>query len=301
MIAAGQTTFIPQSVTIISPLMTMQFTQMSIIPWQQQNTAFQIPQIQYLIQRNTGRAISAMWRPEQTAGRDNMPIKEDIQIKAFIFDNDGVVINSEPLIFEATARIFSAYGIDLKKEDVQKGIGAGSKYVEYPREKYGLVNVSVEELMRAREDEFRILASNKLKPFPGFFTLMKLLRKRGIRTALASSAATEVVYHNLSLAGIEPRLFDHIVDSTRIKNKKPAPDIFLAASDNLGIPPCNCLVIEDAPPGIEAARRAEMKVVALSTTLPKSFLTNSDYVVDSFEDLIDRVDEFIEGFANGDK
>jgi HAD superfamily hydrolase (TIGR01509 family) len=230
-----------------------------------------------------------------------MRIKRDKQIKAFIFDNDGVVINSEPLIFEATARVFSAYGINLKKEDVQKGIGAGSKYVEYPRDKYGLVYVSIEELMKARENEFRILAADRLQPFPGFFTLMKLLRQRGIRTALASSAATEVVYYNLSLAGIEPNLFDHIVDSTRIKNKKPAPDIFLAASEHLGIPPRNCLVIEDAPPGIEAARKAEMKVVALATTLPKSFLSNSDYVVDSFEDLIAMVDEFIEGSSNENK
>jgi HAD superfamily hydrolase (TIGR01509 family) len=219
-------------------------------------------------------------------------------MKAFIFDNDGVVINSEPIIFEATANVFSAHGIRLYKEDVQEGIGAGSKYVQYPKEKYGLTNITVEELMVARENEFRRLARGRLRPFPGFFSLMKLLKEKGIRIALASSAATEVVYHNLSIAEIDAGLFDNIVDSTKIKNKKPAPDIFLEAANNLCISPANCLVIEDAPPGIEAARRAGMRVVAVTTSLPKSFLSNADYVVDSIEDIIRMLDVLIEDFSN---
>lgn len=222
-------------------------------------------------------------------------------MRAFIFDNDGIVINSEPIIFEATARVFSSYGIRLHPEDVQGGIGAGSKYVQYPKEKYGLVNVTVEELMAAREKEFRKLAYGRLHPFPGFFTLMKLLKEKGILTALASSASTDVVYHNLSLANIDFRLFDNVVDSAKIENKKPFPDIFLAAAKNLCVPPSNCLVIEDAPPGIEAAHRAGMRVVAISTSLPKSFLNHSDYIIDSIEDIIGMLDKLVRGTSHENK
>lgn len=216
-----------------------------------------------------------------------------LPLKAIIFDNDGIVIDSEPIIFEATANVFAAHGISLLKEDIQEGIGAGSKYVQIPKDKYGLAHVTVEELMIARETEFRKLASGRLHPFCGFFALMELLKEKGIRTALASSAATNVVYHNLSLAEIDAKLFDVIVDSSKIKNKKPFPDIFLAAALSLGISPSQCLVIEDAPPGIEAAHRAGMKVAAVSTSLPKSFLIHSDYIVDSFEELITMLDMLI--------
>ncbi len=215
--------------------------------------------------------------------------------KAVIFDNDGVVVNSEPILFEATARVFATHGITLLKEDVQDGIGAGSKYVQHPKDKYGLANATVEELMIAREKEFRELARNRLRSFPGFFALMELLKRKGIHTALASSATTDVVYYNLALAGIDAKLFDTIVDSSKIKNKKPFPDIFLAAAANLSLSPTQCLVIEDAPPGIEAAHRAGMRVVAVATSLPKSFLEHSNYVVDSIEDLTVLLDTLIGG------
>jgi HAD superfamily hydrolase (TIGR01509 family) len=221
-----------------------------------------------------------------------------IPIRAFIFDNDGVVINSEPIIFEATARVFASHGIHLLREDVQEGIGAGSKYVENPRKKYGLLHVTPEELMIAREKEFRRLASDSLRPFPGFFSLMQRLKTKCIRTALASSAATDVIYHNLLLAGIDAQLFDTIVDSTRIKNKKPAPDIFLEAASNLELSPNECLVIEDSPPGIEAAHRAGMKVVAISTSLPRMFLSQSDYIVDSVEELSAIADTLIDRLSH---
>lgn len=205
--------------------------------------------------------------------------------QAVLFDNDGIVLNSEPLIFEATARVFAQYGIQITPEDVQYGIGAGAKYVMDPMTKYGLGSVTVEDLMKARETTFRELAAGRLQPFPDFLPFIHFLRCHGVRTALASSAATDVVRHNLALAGVPPELFDSIVDSSKIQRKKPAPDIFLAGAAELGVQPCDCLVIEDAPAGIAAARNAGMPVVALTTSLPGELLQEAGVVMSSLQDV----------------
>lgn len=201
--------------------------------------------------------------------------------QAVLFDNDGIVLNSEPIIFEATAQVFAQYGIRLKRRDIQDGIGAGAKYVTDPLQKYGLDSVSVDELMRAREAAFRQLAVGRLQPFPDFVPLALFLRRHGIRTALASSASTAVVMHNLGVAGVPPTLFDVIVDSSRILRKKPAPDIFLEGATNLGVSPEGCLVIEDAPPGIAAAKNAGMVVIAVTTSFRRGRLQEADIVVRS--------------------
>lgn len=106
-------------------------------------------------------------------------------LKAIIFDNDGVVVNSEPLIFKAATDVFARYGIRLFPEDVQDGIGAGAKYMGDPARKYNLKSVSLEQLVLEREERFRELAKDNLKPFPGLKSLLNFLKKNHIKTAVA--------------------------------------------------------------------------------------------------------------------
>ena len=154
-----------------------------------------------------------------------------------------------------------------------------------PLQKYGLQHVSVDELMQAREAAFRALAVAQLRPFPDFIPFVDFLRRHGVRTALASSALTEVILHNLGLAGIDTQLFDAIVDSSNIQRKKPAPDIFLAGAAHLEVLPGDCLVIEDSPPGIAAAKNAGMPVIAVTTSFPRARLRAADMVVRSLKDI----------------
>lgn len=205
--------------------------------------------------------------------------------QAVLFDNDGIVLNSEPIIFEATVQVFAQYGVRLKHRDIQDGIGAGAKYVTDPLQKYGLDGVSVDDLMRAREAAFRQLAVGRLQPFPGFIPLAHFLRQHGIQTALASSESTEAIMHNIGSAGVPPTLFDVIVDSSKIQKKKPAPDIFLEGAANLGVSPPQCLVIEDSPPGITAAKNAGMPVIAVTTSFRRDRLQEADIVVRSLEQI----------------
>jgi beta-phosphoglucomutase len=200
-------------------------------------------------------------------------------LEAVIFDCDGVVIDSEPLIFEVTRGIFREHGIEIRFEDVVGGIGAGKKYVELPREKYGLTALPVEELLKLRKDRYLQLAEKKLKPVPGFFDLMADIKRRELKTALASASSYDWVLQSLHFAGVDPGFFDVIVNGDRIERKKPFPDLFLAAVRELEVDRSSCLVIEDAPTGVEAARRAGIRSVALVNSLPAELLSNADTLV----------------------
>ena len=205
--------------------------------------------------------------------------------KAIIFDCDGVVVDSEPLIFQATKQVFRKYGVDLQRQDVLEGIGAGSKYVSDPREKYNLSRVSVEDLMKARSEAYQALADKDLRAKEDVLPFLRWLKDRAFLTGLASSSPNTMVRRSLSSAKVDPELFDKIVDGDSIQRKKPAPDVFLKASDLLGVPPKSCLVIEDAPPGIQAALAAGMKCVAITGSVPTERLSSADLVIDRFEEL----------------
>ncbi|MFH1263764.1 MAG: HAD family phosphatase [Pseudomonadota bacterium] len=207
-------------------------------------------------------------------------------LRGVLFDCDGVVVDSEPLIFEVTKKLFAPFGVDLQLDDVRPGIGAGGKYVSAPMEKYGITDVTVEEMLRRRTSAYLELAKEKLRPLPGFETLMEEIRKRGLKTALASSSSNHWVMESLKAVSIDPKRFDFIVDGDSIAKKKPNPDVFLEAAEGLNLKPAECLVIEDAAPGIEAAHRAGCRCVALTSTLPREKLTPADYLVDRLTDVI---------------
>ncbi|PIR20976.1 MAG: hypothetical protein COV45_03685 [Deltaproteobacteria bacterium CG11_big_fil_rev_8_21_14_0_20_47_16] len=238
------------------------------------------------IVEETGSLVVVQRVARNTAIRSTTSNLDIREFGAVIFDNDGIVLDSEPINFEAARLVFEKYGVQLLPQDVQEGIGAGSKYMSDPMTKYSLSGTTVEQLMKEREARFRELASGRLAPFPGLHDLVGYLGKFGVRTAVASSATTEVVMTNFGIAGLEPNTFNIIVDSSVIKHKKPAPDIFLQAAKDLDVPPSQCLVIEDSIAGIEAAKRAGMKVVAVASSFPKERLSDADYVVTDLKELL---------------
>jgi HAD superfamily hydrolase (TIGR01509 family) len=199
-------------------------------------------------------------------------------LKAIIFDFDGVVVDSEPLIFEAAKKVFAKYGVDLTFEDIQPGIGAGSSYLTHPLKKYGLTGVTVEELVKQRAAAYLEIARTKLKKMEGFDNLIQEVQKRNLKTALASSSPNRWIAKSLEAAAIDPKLFNVIVDGDSVPRKKPFPDLFLKAAEGLGLSPRDCVVIEDALPGIEAARRAGIRCIALAGTMREEQLGDADIV-----------------------
>lgn len=143
--------------------------------------------------------------------------------------------------------------------------------------------MSVAELMAARSQVYKELATTRLRPRDGVAEYLEWLRNRGFLTALASSSPNVMVQFSLSASNVDASLFSAIVDGDGVQRKKPAPDIFLKAAEMLRSSPNRCLVIEDAPPGIEAAHAAGMKCAAITGSLPPERLDKADFVVETFD------------------
>jgi beta-phosphoglucomutase len=206
-------------------------------------------------------------------------------LKALIFDCDGVVVDSEPLIYEVAKKIFARYGVDLKLEDVHPGIGAGNRYMTEVVKKYGIKGVTVEELTRERAEKYLELAKTRLRPVAGFVDLIEEVKRRGLKTALASSSPNYWVESSLRSASVDPKLFDVIVNGDSIRRKKPFPDLFLRAAEELHVTPDESLVVEDAPMGIEASHGAGIRCIALVGSVPKGMLTGADFVIDGLREI----------------
>jgi beta-phosphoglucomutase len=189
-------------------------------------------------------------------------------IKAVVFDMDGVLTDSEPLINQAAIEMFREKGLTVQPDDFLPFVGAGeNRYIGGVAEKYAFPI----DLAAAKKRTYEIyldLVPTRLEAFPGAGELVRSCRKAGLKTAVASSADRIKVEANLLKIDLPPEGWDAIVCAEDVVLKKPAPDIFLAAARKLGVPPNQCVVIEDAVNGIEAARAAGMRCVAVAQTFP---------------------------------
>lgn len=207
------------------------------------------------------------------------------KISAVIFDMDGVLTNSEPLINAAAIAMFKEKGLTVQPDDFLPFVGTGEeRYVGGVAEKYHFPL----DAAAAKERTYEIyldLVPSQLEAFPGVHELVITCREAGLRVAVASSADKIKVVANLQKIGLPPESWDAVVTGESVKHKKPAPDIFLLAAHNLGVTPAECVVVEDAVNGIQAARAAGMRCVAVAQTLPAQLLHEADVVRDKISDV----------------
>ena len=200
-------------------------------------------------------------------------------MKAVIFDMDGVLTDSEPLICEAAMRMFREKGCEVSPEDFRPFVGAGeNRYIGGVAEKHGIAL----DLASAKKRTYEIyleLVPTRLRAFPGAVELVRACKAADGRVAVASSADRIKVNANLDQIGLPPGDWDAVIVAEDVERRKPAPDIFLAAAQRLGVSPRDCVVIEDAPNGIRAAKAAGMKCVAVAQTFPADQLKEADLVV----------------------
>jgi len=123
------------------------------------------------------------------------------------------------------------------------------------------------------------ICAGKISALPGVFETMELCRSRKLKTAIVTSADEFKMLVNLREVGLPLSNFDVTVFAEMVRKSKPDPEIFLTASEMLGIQPSECLVIEDAPSGLQAAQAAGMKSLALSTTFPPEKLELADWII----------------------
>jgi beta-phosphoglucomutase len=210
---------------------------------------------------------------------------ERLKMKMIIFDMDGVLTDSEPLICEAATRMFLEIGHTVQAEDFQPFIGTGeNRYIGGVAEKYGIVL----DIAAAKQRTYRIyldLVPKRLKAFPGAVELVRACRAAGLRITVASSTDRVKIDANLRQIGLSPEQWDSIVAAEDVTLRKPHPDIFLAAAAKMGIPPAECSVIEDSPNGIQAAKAAGMTCFAVAQTFQADFLHDADRVFSSIAEI----------------
>jgi beta-phosphoglucomutase family hydrolase len=204
--------------------------------------------------------------------------------KTILWDMDGVISDSYSFHFAAWQETFAKRGIEFTKEDFTKLFGTRNDFIvrsimgrEFPER-------DLKIMVQEKEETFRRKATGSLKPFHGAVRLLKALKEGNFRLGLVSSAPKEnidLVLSELNLAGI----FDCIVFGQEVPESKPNPQIYLLAAKNLEVTPNDCMVIEDSPLGVKAAKTAGMKCLAITNTHPRQKLEEADRVVDSLENV----------------
>jgi len=204
-----------------------------------------------------------------------------------IFDFDGVVIDSCPLHEESWKRVSEELQKPFSREVFLKGVGVKNERFISELLKWTQESAEIAHIMTRKEKIFyELIASDGIGLIEGTVWLIKKLKKRGIPCAIGSSAVLENIDRVFSQHPELESLFDVIVTGGDVSAGKPDPEVFLTAAQKLEIEPGSCVVFEDAPLGIEAARGAGMKSVALTTTFPKQVLQQArpDLLVDSLDD-----------------
>lgn len=207
------------------------------------------------------------------------------KMRAVIFDMDGVLVDSEPLINAAATTMFREKGLLVQPEDFLPFVGAGEdRYIGGVAEKYHFP-LDVPEAKRRTYEIYLDLVPSRLQAFPGAVEFVHACREAGLLIAVASSADQIKVDANLQKIGLPVEFWDAVVWAEDVINKKPAPDIFLAAAKKLGARPDDCVVIEDAVNGVRAAHAAGMKCIAVAQTFAADRLQDADLIRENISSL----------------
>jgi HAD superfamily hydrolase (TIGR01509 family) len=187
-------------------------------------------------------------------------------IRAVLFDFDGLLADSEPLQKAAWREYLAQQGRTLEQSLMERMFGLRLlESAALVRQELGLT-IPVEQIMNERDALFLSSLHGHLHAMPGAASVVSKMRMLGLRVALATSGHqryVEIALHELGLQNA----FDAVVTGDTVTRGKPAPDIFLRAAELLNVDPSTCIVLEDAPHGVAAARSAGMTAVAVPNEL----------------------------------
>lgn len=209
-------------------------------------------------------------------------------IKGVLFDMDGVLLDSEEFMCKAAIRMFREKGVTVSKEDFSPFVGMGeNRYLGGVAEKYGLDFQLEKDKARAYQIYAEITAG-KLFPLPGVHDFIGRCKKRFLKLAVATSADHVKLIVNLAALNLSPDTFELTINGSEVERKKPYPDIYLEAAHRLGLQPEECLVVEDAVSGIDAAKAAGCRCLALETSFSAEMLGQADWICHTLADAMDE-------------
>ena len=207
--------------------------------------------------------------------------------KAILFDMDGVLIESEYLMRASAIRALADYGVTARHEDFLEFTGMGEdRFVGGVAEKHGLVYKT--EMKELAYDYFGQKVKEEAHVPVGVKEMLEALHGMGLTLAVCSAADLRKVRYNLMAIGVDETIFSALVTGSDVARKKPFPDIYLEGARRIGMDPEDCLVIEDAISGIQAAHAAGMDAVGVPTTFSQEVLQEKaapEYMLDEIRNL----------------
>lgn len=203
--------------------------------------------------------------------------------RAFIFDMDGTLVDNMHFHTEAWGKMLAENGIEMNAHDfLVKTAGKTNREI-LPAVFGDLSDERINELGARKELLYRELFLPHRKTVEGVIEFLEISQKLGIKMAVATAAPIENM--EFILDGLDLwKFFDAVTTADEITNGKPHPEIFLTSSKKLGVEPKNCLVFEDAVSGFDAAHRAGMKSIGISTVNSIEDILKLDSVVEAHDD-----------------
>ena len=213
--------------------------------------------------------------------------------KGVIFDLDGVLIDSAWAHKQSWYDLAAKEGYPMSDEFFYNTFGMQNFQVLPMLAGKKLSTEKMQELSDWKEQRYRDIFTESITLVKGAERLFNELREEGFLLAIGSSTTKDNIEFVVETLKLET-YFDTIVSSKDVTKGKPAPDIFQTAAKRLGLNPDDCVVIEDSLPGLEAAKAAQMTVIALTTTREREELTQADIIVNTLDEL--RAKDFVNIF-----
>ena len=205
-------------------------------------------------------------------------------IKAILFDMDGVVIDSEKLYSQTEKKLLAQYGVKFDESDWHYIKGCTEKqFYDLVYSKFN-INIPRDQLIDKGRKFLKTVFTQELEYMNGFNEIYSIFKKK-FKLALVTSTGPELVNHINSLLSIYEK-FDIVITSKDTTIHKPQPEPYLIAMKRLQLEPNQCIVFEDSIQGIKAGKAAGSYVIALEGSLEKEVLTEADLIISSFYDLI---------------
>ena len=204
-----------------------------------------------------------------------------MEIKAVLFDMDGLMVDTESLSTEAFINSAKAQGYNMTKEETLKVLGfTKANIYQFWIDYFQGTNVDGKKLVDDHYEYIEnVLYTVGPEKMPYVEELLKYLRENNYKIAVASSSDTADIKNNLEKTKLE-KYIDEIASGAEVENGKPAPDVFLLAAERLDVDPKDCLILEDSKAGIKAGKASGAMV----------FMVPDMYTVDKeCEDTADRI------------
>ncbi len=210
-------------------------------------------------------------------------------IKLVIFDMDGLLIDSEPLWEKTTYKVYKKLGIELNDKHFSKMKGRPTKEnAEFLFNKYGWDGPTTDEVVDLIVKEMVELVKTDISLKPGVHNAFQVCKKANLPISIASSSKKVIIDAAVHTLEIKEH-FEHIYSAEFEPYGKPHPGVFISVAEHFNVPVENCLVFEDSPSGVLAAKSAKMKCIAVPDLVGKEnpFIQTADIIINSLEEFDD--------------